>query len=140
MWEVSGDNRVVKGASGRAREVRMKSLAELQKIRDEVRKSLDMRSGGHRAKVVVGMGTCGIAAGARDTMKAFVEALDKEGITDVAVTATGCAGFCEREPLVDVEIQGQTPVRYGRVDGAAAQRIVQDHLKGGKVVKDLVFG
>ena len=118
----------------------MKSLDELRKIRDEVKKSLELRAGQHRAKIVVGMGTCGIAAGARDTMRAFMEALEKGGMSDVIVTATGCAGFCEQEPLVEVEIQGQAPVRYGHVDAAAAQRIVKEHVAGGQPVKELVFG
>ena len=117
----------------------MKSLDELRKIRDEVRKSMDMRTGQQRAKVVVGMGTCGIAAGARDTMKAFMAALDSAGISDVAVTATGCAGYCEQEPLVEVEIAGGARVRYGHVDAAAAQRIVTEHIVGGKAVDALKF-
>lgn len=117
----------------------MKNLDELRKIRDEVRKGLDLRSGAHRAKIVVGMGTCGIAAGARDTMQALMDALEKAGVADVAVTATGCAGFCEREPLVDVEIAGQPAVRYGKVDAAAARRIVAEHIVGGKPVDSLVF-
>ncbi len=117
----------------------MKSLDELRKIREEVKKSMEMRSSGQSRKIVVGMGTCGIAAGARDTMKAFMEALDKAGATDVAMTATGCAGFCDKEPLVNVEIQGQKPVRYGNVDKAAAEKIVTEHIMGGKVVASLVF-
>ncbi len=116
----------------------MKSLDELGKIRDEVKKTLAKRAGRHRAKIVVGMGTCGIAAGARETMRAFIEALDAAAITDVAVTATGCAGFCDQEPLVDVEMRDQPVVRYGRVNAAAAKRIVQEHIVGGKKVDALV--
>jgi len=118
----------------------MKNLDELRKIRDEVKKSLEMRAGEHRAKIAVGMGTCGIAAGARETMRAFIEALDAAAITDVAVTATGCAGFCDQEPLAEVEMRGQPVVRYGRVNAAAAKRIVQEHIVGGKKVDALVFG
>jgi len=117
----------------------MKSLDELRKIRDEVKKSMEMRSSGQTRKIIVGMGTCGIAAGARETMRAFMDALDKAGVTGVAVTATGCAGFCDKEPLVDVEVQGQKPVRYGKVDKAAAERIVTEHIVGGKVVASLVI-
>jgi len=118
----------------------MKNLDELRKIRDEVRKNLEIRAGGHRAKIVVGMGTCGIAAGARETMRAFIEALDAASITDVAVTATGCAGFCDQEPLAEVEMQGQLVVRYGRVNAAAAKKIVREHIIGGKKVDALVLG
>ncbi len=85
------------------------------------------------------MGTCGIAAGARDTMQAFMDALEQAGAGDVAVTATGCAGFCDQEPLVEVEVKGSDPVRYGHVDAEAAQRIVKEHLVGGNVVDALVF-
>lgn len=114
----------------------MKSIEELHKIRDEVRKSLDMRSGKHRAKVIIGMGTCGIAAGARDTMKAFMDALGEAKIHDVAVTAAGCAGFCDREPCVDVEVFGREPVHYAKVDAAAARRIVTEHLRDGVPVEE----
>ena len=117
----------------------MKSLEELRKIRDEVKKSLEMRAGAHRAKIVVCMGTCGIAAGARETMKAFMGAVEKAGVSDVAVTATGCAGFCEQEPMAEVEINDQPSIRYGHVDAAAAKRIVKEHVLGGKPVKDLIF-
>jgi NADP-reducing hydrogenase subunit HndB len=118
----------------------MKSLDELRKIRDEVKKTLVKRAGEHRAKIVVGMGTCGIAAGARETIQAFMEALDAAAITDVAVTSTGCAGFCDQEPLVDVEMRGQPVVRYGRVNAAAAKKIVQEHIVAGKKVDALMFG
>ncbi len=118
----------------------MKSLEELRKIRDEVKKSMDMREGAHRGKVVVCMGTCGIAAGARETMNSFMRSLEEQGVSDVALTAAGCAGFCEQEPLVEVDIKGREPVRYGHVDGAAAARIVEQHIVGGKVVDELVFG
>ena len=117
----------------------MKSLDELRKIRDQVKKDLELRGGAHRAKIVVCMGTCGIAAGARDTMKAIVAALDEAGVNDVAVTATGCPGFCEQEPLVEVQMADAATVRYGHVDAAAAQRIVTEHIVAGRVVADLVF-
>ncbi len=117
----------------------MKNLDELRRIRDEARKGMDMRSGTQRVRVAVCMGTCGIAAGARDTMNAFLDALEAAGLADVAVTATGCAGFCEQEPMVEVEVKGAPPVRYGRVDASAAKRIVSEHLQQGNVVDALVF-
>ncbi len=117
----------------------MKSLEELRKIKEQVKKSMQMREGGQRVKVIVGMGTCGIAAGARDTMKSFMEEIEKAGISDAAVTATGCAGYCEQEPFVEVEIQGEKPVRYGKVDRSAAAKIVAQHIVGGKPVSELVF-
>ena len=72
-------------------------------------------------------------------MKAFMESLEKAGITDAAVTATGCAGFCDQEPFVDVEILGEKSVRYGRVGKAEAAKIVQEHIAGGKIVSELIF-
>lgn len=117
----------------------MKSLEELKKIREQVRKDLDLRAGGQRGKIVVCMGTCGIAAGARETMKGLMDALDAAGIADVSVTAAGCAGFCEQEPLVEVQLKDQKAVRYGHVDAAAAKRIVAEHIAGGKPVAELIF-
>ncbi len=117
----------------------MKNLEELRKLRDEARQALDQRGGKQRVHVTVCMGTCGIAAGARETMRAFMDELAAAGLGDVAVTAAGCAGFCEKEPMVEVEIKGGKPVRYGHVDAAAVRRIVQEHLAQGKVVNDLVF-
>lgn len=118
----------------------MKSLEELRKIKEEVQQNLKNRNSAHSKKIVVCMGTCGIAAGARETMKAFMEELENAGMSDVAVTATGCIGFCEQEPLISVEIAGQEPVRYGKVDAAAAKRIVDEHIGGGTVVSEFVFG
>lgn len=117
----------------------MRSLDELRKIREEVKKDMDMRGGDHRARVVVCMGTCGIAAGARDTMKAFMDALEENNVSDVAVTAAGCAGFCDQEPLVEVEVKGDEPIRYGKVDADGARRIVNEHILSGRRVDDLVF-
>lgn len=116
----------------------MKNLDELRKIRDEVRRTLSLRGGGQRARIVVGMGTCGIAAGARDTMKAFMNALAENDISDVALTAAGCAGFCDREPCVDVQMADQPLIHYARVDAAAARRIVSEHIVNGETVRELV--
>ena len=116
----------------------MKNLDELRKIRDEVRQSLSLRNGNQRARIVVGMGTCGIAAGARDTMKAFMDLLARENIGDVALTAAGCAGFCDREPCVDVHLQDSPVVHYAHVDAQAAERIVAGHILKGEPVKDLI--
>jgi NADP-reducing hydrogenase subunit HndB len=117
----------------------MKNLEELRKFRDEARQALDQRGGKQRVHVTVCMGTCGIAAGARETLRAFMDELEAAGMGDVAVTAAGCAGFCEKEPMVEVEIKGEKPVRYGHVDAKGAARIVREHLARGKVVDDLVF-
>ena len=117
----------------------MKSLDELKKIRDQVRKDLELRGSAQRAKIVVCMGTCGIAAGARDTMQAIMASLQANDVSDVAVVAAGCQGFCEQEPLVEVQIQDKPVVCYGHVDAAAAERIVAEHIVAGRTVDDLVF-
>lgn len=117
----------------------MKNLDELRKIRDEVRKSMELRAGTNRGRITVCMGTCGIAAGARDTMNAVMDALAKADVTDIAVTAAGCAGYCDREPMLEVAMEDGEATRYGNVDAAAATKIVQEHVLGGQVVQDLVF-
>jgi NADP-reducing hydrogenase subunit HndB len=117
----------------------MKSLDELRKIKEEVQQSMRARKTGHGKKIIIGMGTCGIAAGARDTMKAFISALNKADINDVAVTVAGCEGFCEQEPLISVEIAGEPMIKYGKVDAAAAKKIVAEHLQNGNIVKELQF-
>ncbi|MCF6177651.1 MAG: hypothetical protein L3J71_17990 [Victivallaceae bacterium] len=117
----------------------MKSLDELRKIKAEVQKTMQARKAGHGKKVIIGMGTCGIAAGARDTMKAFIAAIDKASIEDVAVTVAGCEGFCEQEPLVSVEIAGEPMVKYGKVDAAGVEKIVSAHLQNGNIVSELQF-
>lgn len=115
----------------------MKSLDELRTLKAKVQKTMLSRKTGHTKKIIVGMGTCGIAAGARDTMKALIAALSKANITDVAVIVTDCKGLCEQEPLVWVEIAGAATVKYGKVDATGAAKIVTEHLLHGRIVKEL---
>ena len=91
----------------------MKSLAELQAIRDRAQAEIDMRKENpNAARVLVGMATCGIAAGARPVLNAFVEEIAKRGLKDVTVTQTGCIGICQYEPVVEIEIPGEEKVTY----------------------------
>ncbi len=99
---------------------------------------MKIREGKYSAKVVVAMGTCGIAAGARDVMTAILDELDKRGITDVAVTQTGCKGLCEQEPTVDVIKSGEPTVTYGYVDPEKARQIVAQHLVNGQIIGEWV--
>ncbi len=115
----------------------MKSLAELQKIKAALHKTMQMRKAGHRKKIIISMGTCGIAAGARDTMQAFISAIAETDLDDVAVTIDACRGLCEHEPLVTVEIAGTPSVSYGKVDAAGAGKIVVEHLQHGNIVSEL---
>lgn len=115
----------------------MKTLEDLKKVREKALEQMKIREGKYSAKVVVAMGTCGIAAGAREVMAVILDELDKRGITDVAVTQTGCKGLCEQEPTVDV-IKGDASVTYGYVDADKARQIVAQHLVNGNIVGDWV--
>lgn len=117
---------------------KVKSLEDLMKIKEQALKELQMRDSKKKGKIVVAMGTCGIAAGAKDTLRAIVEALDKNHITDVAVVQSGCMGLCEVEPTVEVRMEGQDPIIYGHVTPEQAERIVKQHVLEGKIVSDLV--
>lgn len=116
----------------------MKTLEDLKKVREKALEQMKIREGKYSAKVVVAMGTCGIAAGARDVMTAILDELDKRGITDVAVTQTGCKGLCEQEPTVDVIKSGEPTVTYGYVDAEKARRIVAQHLVNGQIIGEWV--
>jgi NADP-reducing hydrogenase subunit HndB len=112
------------------------SIDDLKKIREDAKRTLTIRSGDARAKVTVHMGTCGIAAGARDVMGALLKEIERQKVTDVIVTASGCAGLCSREPMATVEIMGQSPVKYVDLKPEAIVRVFNDHVLGGKVVSE----
>jgi len=116
----------------------MKSLDDLKKVRERALEQMRVREGKYSAKVVVAMGTCGIAAGAREVMTAILDELEKRGISDVSVTQTGCKGLCEQEPTVDVIKTGQPTVTYGYVDADKARQIIAQHVVNGAVVSDWV--
>ncbi len=116
----------------------MKSLDDLKKVREQALEQMRVREGNYSAKVVIAMGTCGIAAGAREVMTAVLDELEKRGITDVSVTQTGCKGLCEQEPTVDVIKTGEATVTYGYIDADKARQIVAQHVVNGNVVSDWV--
>ena len=120
----------------------MKSLAELQAIRDKARANVNLRKENHNAaKVLVGMATCGIAAGARPVLNAFVEEIAKRGLSDdIVVTQTGCIGICQYEPVVEVEIPGQEKVTYVKMTPEKAVEVVNDHLVNKNVVSKYTIG
>ena len=119
----------------------MKSLAELQAIRDKTRASVTLRENAEAGtRVLVGMATCGIAAGARPVLNAFVEEVAKRGLQDVMVTQTGCIGICKYEPVVEVFVPGQEKVTYVRMTPEKAARVVAEHLVGGHVVTEYTIG
>jgi NADP-reducing hydrogenase subunit HndB len=117
----------------------MKSLEELKRIKEQILKDMDLRQTKERGKVVVAMGTCGIAAGAKDALTAVIEELEKADIHDVQVVQSGCMGLCDREPTVEVSTKDQPSVIYGDVNEANARRIVREHIQGGQVVAELVI-
>ena len=119
----------------------MKSLAELQAIRDKARASVNIRENAEaETRVLVGMATCGIAAGARPVLNAFVEEVAKRGLKDTMVTQTGCIGICQYEPVVEVMEPGREKITYIRMDPDKAERVVAEHLVGGKVVAEYTIG
>ena len=113
----------------------MKSLAELQAIKDRMKDKVVLREGTNEFRVVVGMATCGIAAGARPVLNTIVEAVNEAGLSQkVTVSQTGCIGLCQFEPIVEVYEPGKEKVTYVKVDTAKAKEIVEKHIKGGKVL------
>ncbi len=119
----------------------MKSLAELQAIRDRAKAELNIRKENpNAARVLVGMATCGIAAGARPVLNAFTEEIAKRGLQDVTVTQTGCIGICQYEPVVEIEIPGEEKVTYVKMTPEKAVRVVNDHLVNKNVVAEYTIG
>ncbi len=116
----------------------MKSLAELQEIKNKMKNKIVLREGSGETRVVVGMATCGIAAGARPVLNTFVEEVNAAGLSDkVTVTQTGCVGMCQYEPIVEIYESGKEKVTYIKVTPEKAKTIVEKHLKGGVVVTEL---
>lgn len=118
----------------------MKSLAELEAIRNKAKSAVELRKSQSGKKVVVGMATCGIAAGARPVLQAFVEEVAKRGLSDVMVSQTGCIGVCRLEPLVEVYVPGEEKVTYVKVHPEMVGRIVAEHLVNGNIVKEYTIG
>ena len=115
----------------------MKSLAELQAIKDRMRSKVILREGAGEIRVVVGMATCGIAAGARPGLNAFVEGVNNEGLFEkVTVSQTGCVGYCQLEPIVEIYEAGKEKVTYIKMTAEKAAEVVEKHLKGGNVVTE----
>ena len=119
----------------------MKSLAELMAIKERMKSKVSIREGSTETRVVVGMATCGIAAGARPVLKAFTDGVSENALTDkVTVTQTGCIGICQYEPVVEIFEDGKEKVTYVKLDAAKAKEIVEKHLKGGEVVTEYTIG
>ncbi len=119
----------------------MKTLAELQAIRDKAREKMTVRGDHQEAvRVVVGMATCGIAAGARPVLNAFTDEVAKRHLENVTVGQTGCIGMCQFEPIVEVTLPGKEKVTYGKVTPEKVARIVVDHVVNGNPVVEYTIG
>ncbi len=118
----------------------MKSIAELEAIRNKAREQVSLRSEEDQYRIVVGMATCGIAAGARPVMNAFLEELKKRNINNVSVTMTGCIGVCRLEPIAEVISADGKKVTYVKLTPEKARRIVAEHIVNGRVCVDYTIG
>ena len=111
-------------------------IGDLDKISQRVRKTTLLREGAGKAKIVVHMGTCGIAAGAREIMNTLLDEFAKQNIDDVILTSSGCAGLCSREPMATVELKDEAPVKYVDLTSEKAVEILEKHVLGGEIVKE----
>lgn len=117
----------------------VKSLEDLKRLKEAALQKRQATATSGRAHVVVAMGTCGIAAGARDTMKAILDQIEADKLSGIVVTQTGCMGKCEWEPIVEVTVGSEPKVTYGKVSAERAQEIMREHVQGGQVVTELVI-
>lgn len=112
---------------------------DLDGIAEKIKRTMLLREGECRVKVIVHMGTCGIAAGARDVMKALTEEIEKSGAKDVLLSISSCAGLCSREPMVTIEEKDKPGVKYVDLNAEKAKKIFSEHVLGGKIVKEYVL-
>ena len=111
------------------------TLDDLRKLRDEKQKAMNMRDPENKsAEIIVGMGTCGIAAGAKETFNAIIEELNDREISNVLVRQTGCMGFCHSEPTVEVHVDGMPNIIYGNIDAELGRKIVSRHVVNRKLI------
>ena len=114
----------------------MKSLEELRALKEKTKAEMNLRNEQNGLRVVVGMATCGIAAGARPVMNTFVEEISKRQLNNVKVTMTGCIGLCKLEPIVEIVDPSGDKVTYVKMDAQKAARVVAEHLVNGKIVSE----
>ena len=116
------------------------TLDDLRKMRGEKQKAMDMRDASNKdVQVIVGMGTCGIAAGAKETFTALIDSLNEKSLTNVLVRQTGCMGLCHSEPTVEVVVPGMPAVIYGNVDAATAKAVVEKHIVGHELIDEKIL-
>ena len=121
----------------------IKSLEELKRIREEHAAKVSLRQHGEaqedKIEILIGMATCGISSGARETLNEFVDEITREKLDNVRVIPVGCIGYCHSEPTVQVNIPGKEPILYGNVKKNKVHQIVEKHLKGGEPVSELIL-
>ncbi len=115
------------------------TLDELRKLREKKRAEVGRRDSDKSSEIIIGMGTCGIAAGAKEAFDAFLDECEQQGVTDVAIKQTGCMGLCYSEPTVEVRVTGMPQVVYGKVDADVARKIVRKHLIDKALVNDHIY-
>lgn len=118
----------------------MKSLEELEAIRKKMQDKVDVRKNDAEKRIVVGMATCGIAAGARPVLQAFVDEVATRGLSDVSVSQTGCIGVCRLEPIAEVFMPGQEKVTYVKMTPEKAKQVIAEHIVNGKIVTEYTIG
>jgi len=116
------------------------TLDELRKKRKEAQKDIYLREGKYKSKIIVHMGTCGIAAGAREIVSSFLGEIDMLNEKDVMLTTSGCAGLCSMEPMATVELLNLPSVKYGHLTPEKTRRIFNEHILGGDIVKEYAIG
>ena len=117
----------------------IKSLEELKRVREEALQKKQLKAAPGNIQVIIAMGTCGIAAGARDTMKSILNYIEIERVSGVTVTQTGCIGLCEQEPILQVVLGDQPKVMYGKVNAQTAEKIMRQHVQNGQPVRENII-
>lgn len=112
------------------------TVEDLKRIKEQHKAAFTVREGGARVKVTVHMGTCGIAAGARRIMETLLNEINNQGLTDIIVTTSGCAGLCSKEPMATVEVSQEPPVKYVELNEEKIRKILTEHILQGKVVEE----
>ena len=115
------------------------SIDDLKKIKEKVLSETALREGHQRVKVTVHMGTCGIASGAKEVMDSLMNELSESGVSDIAVTTSGCMGLCSREPLVTVEVLGQEPIKYEYMNANKMRQVFKRHILEGEIQTPFVL-
>lgn len=115
------------------------TIADLKKIKEEYHENQQLREGGFKVRITVHMGTCGIAAGARPIMNTVMDEITKASRKDIAVTTSGCAGLCSKEPMMTIEMAGEPPVKYISLTEEKTRKIFAEHILGGKPVKEFAL-